>query len=52
MPIFVRLGSNVELGDLQKEWSESLAAANTRPDLKRLDAGVRGWFQKFQATHH
>ena len=46
MPIFVRVGSNVELGDLNQEWSDAVAAANTRPDLKMLDAGVREWFEK------
>jgi alpha-glucosidase (family GH31 glycosyl hydrolase) len=46
MPIFVRVGSKVELGDLNQEWSEAVAAANTRPDLKRLDAEVKTWFEK------
>jgi hypothetical protein len=45
MPIFVRVGSNVELGDLNREWSEAQAAAATRPDLKALDAGVHDWFE-------
>jgi len=46
MPLFVRVGSNVELGDLNQEWTDAVAAANTRPDLKRLDAEVRAWFEK------
>ena len=46
LPIYVRVGSKVELGDLQKEWTESVAIANTRPDLKSLDAEVRQWFDK------
>jgi len=46
LPIYVRVGSKVELGDLQKEWAESVAIANTRPDLKALDAEVRQWFDK------
>jgi alpha-glucosidase (family GH31 glycosyl hydrolase) len=46
MPIFVRVGSNVELGDLNQEWNDAVAAANTRPDLKALDAEVREWFEK------
>lgn len=46
LPIYVRVGSKVELGDLQKEWAESVAIADTRPDLKALDAEVRGWFEK------
>ena len=44
MPIFIRVGSQVELGDLNREWQEAVAAANTRPDLKALDAGVKAWF--------
>jgi alpha-D-xyloside xylohydrolase len=43
-PIFIRAGSPVDLGDLNAEWNESVLAANTRPDLKRLDAGVRMWY--------
>jgi len=45
MPIFVRVGSNVELGDLNQEWTDAVAAANTRPDLKQLDAEVREWLR-------
>jgi alpha-glucosidase (family GH31 glycosyl hydrolase) len=46
MPVFVRVGSNIELGDLNREWTDAVAAANTRPDLKSLDAEVREWFDK------
>jgi alpha-D-xyloside xylohydrolase len=46
VPIFVRVGSTVELGDLNREWRDAVAAANTRPDLKALDAEVRTWFEK------
>jgi len=51
LPIFVRVGSKVELGDLNREWSDALVAASTRPDLKALDAGVREWFDRFQSSH-
>jgi len=51
LPIFVRVGSKVELGDLNREWRDALAAANTRPDLKSLDAGVREWFDRSQSSH-
>ncbi len=44
LPIFVRDGSQIELGDLNKEWDDAVAAANTRPDLKKLDAEVKAWF--------
>jgi len=31
---------------LNQEWADAVAAANTRPDLKQLDAEVREWFEK------
>ena len=46
LPLFVRVGSKVDLGDLQKEWTESVAIANTHPDLKALDAEVHNWFEQ------
>ena len=46
LPMFVREGSKIDLGDLQKEWTDSVAIANTRPDLKALDAEVRQWFEQ------
>ena len=46
IPIFIRAGSKVQLGDLNKEWAESVAIAATRPDLKKLDAEVKAWFDK------
>jgi alpha-D-xyloside xylohydrolase len=48
VPVFVRVGSKVELGDLNREWRDAVAAANTRPDLKALDAEVKAWFEKNQ----
>jgi alpha-D-xyloside xylohydrolase len=44
LPIFVRVGAKIDLGDLNREWKEAQAAAATRPDLKALDASVRDWF--------
>ncbi len=49
LPIFVRAGSKVDLGDLNREWREAQTAAATRPDLKALDAGVREWFGRYQS---
>lgn len=44
IPLFVREGSGVDLGDLNREYEEAQAAAKRRPDLKALDAGVAAWF--------
>jgi alpha-D-xyloside xylohydrolase len=46
IPLFVRDGSALELGDLNREWEESLAIANLRPDLEKLDADVKAWYEK------
>jgi len=46
LPIFVRAGAKVDLGDLNQEWAEAVAVANTRPDLKQLDAEVKAWFEE------
>jgi alpha-D-xyloside xylohydrolase len=51
IPIFVRVGSKLDLGDLNREWSEARDAAATRPDLKALDADVREWFERFKQAH-
>jgi alpha-glucosidase (family GH31 glycosyl hydrolase) len=49
VPLFVRVGSKIDLGDLKKEWADAVAVANTRPDLKALDAEVREWFEQAQS---
>jgi alpha-D-xyloside xylohydrolase len=46
IPLFVRVGSKLELGDLNKEYDESKAIADKKPDLKPLDAEVKAWFEK------
>jgi alpha-D-xyloside xylohydrolase len=46
MPIFVREGSGIKLGDLNREWRESVEIASHKPDLMQLDAGVVAWFQQ------
>ncbi|MGN6554691.1 MAG: glycoside hydrolase family 31 protein, partial [Verrucomicrobiota bacterium] len=46
IPIFIRAGSKVKLGDLNQQWTESVAIANTRPDLKKLDAELKAWFDQ------
>jgi alpha-D-xyloside xylohydrolase len=46
LPIFVRVGSGLKLGDLNQEWEQSVAVAQTRPDLAKLDAGVKTWYEQ------
>lgn len=46
IPLYVRGGSQLELGDLHREWRESVEAAHNRPDLKALDADAKDWFEK------
>jgi alpha-D-xyloside xylohydrolase len=51
IPLFVRVGSSVDFGDLNREYQESLAIAQKKPDLKKLDAEVAQWFaRKKQGT--
>jgi hypothetical protein len=54
IPIFIREGSQLDLGDLNKEWQDAQAAAHRRPDLKALDAQVKAWFddEPHQASAH
>jgi alpha-glucosidase (family GH31 glycosyl hydrolase) len=46
IPLFVRVGSKVELGDLSREWQDAVAVAHARPDLKSLDAEMKQWFDQ------
>ena len=46
LPLFVRVGSKLDLGDLNKEWKESLEIAAKHPDLKALDAELKAWWDK------
>lgn len=46
IPIFVRVGSKVDLGDLNKEWKESWDNAQKRPDLATLEKEAKDWFAK------
>jgi alpha-D-xyloside xylohydrolase len=41
IPLFVREGSGLDLGDLNREYDEAMAAAKQRPDLKALDAALK-----------
>ncbi len=44
LPLFVREGSPLDLGDLAREWEESRMIAQSRPDLASLEGGVNEWF--------
>jgi hypothetical protein len=45
IPLFIRVGSGLELGDLNLEYREALAIARKKPDLARLDAELKSEFQ-------
>lgn len=45
IPLYIKDGSTLQLGDLNQEWEDAVAAAHQKPDLKMLDAGVRQWFE-------
>lgn len=46
IPLFTRVGSHLELGDLEKEYQEALEVVKNPPDLKRLDEELRTWFEQ------
>jgi len=46
LPLFVRVGSPVNPGELELEWQESQTIARTRPDLAALERRVNDWFAK------
>jgi len=46
IPIFVRVGSKIDVGDLNKEWEESTEIAKKKPDLRALEAEPIDWFAK------
>ena len=50
-PFFTRVGSNLPISDLAAEWTDSVTIAAKAPDLGPLDAGVKAWFEKFQAAN-
>lgn len=43
-PIFVRVGSGVDFGDLNKEYKLAMEAAARKPDMRRLDEVLRSQF--------
>jgi hypothetical protein len=42
--LFIRVGAKLDLGDLNKEWKESVEIAGKKPDLKALDAELKRWW--------
>jgi alpha-D-xyloside xylohydrolase len=46
IPLFIRVGSKVELGDLNQEWKDARAAAERRPDLAALETEVKEWVRE------
>ena len=46
IPIFTRVGSKLDLGDLNNEWKESWSVAQKKPDLSQLETEVKNWFSK------
>ena len=46
IPLFIRAGSKLRLGDLNQQYKASVAIAQKRPDLKPLDAEVKAWFAR------
>ena len=50
LPLFIRVGSKADVGDLNKEWKESVDIANKKPDLKALDAELKTWWDTRKAA--
>ncbi len=46
IPLLIRAGSSLQVGDLEKEWEESVISAGNRPDLKSLDAELKAWWDE------
>ena len=41
IPLFIRVGATLPIGDLNREWQESAEIARKRPDLKALEATIK-----------
>jgi alpha-glucosidase (family GH31 glycosyl hydrolase) len=42
IPLFVRVGATLPIGDLNREWQESVEIARHKPDLRALEA-AQSW---------
>jgi alpha-D-xyloside xylohydrolase len=45
LPLFIREGSSLTFGDLDRQYHEALAIAGKRPDLAALEAEIKAWFE-------
>jgi len=50
IPLFIREGSGVDLGDLEAGWQESVAIAAIKPDLEALESEVVSWFDGYRGS--
>lgn len=50
LPLFIRVGSKIDLGDLNRQYAEAMSIAAKRPNLKALDADVTSWFKKHEQS--
>lgn len=46
IPLFVRVGSSLELGDLNAEWEQAQEIAQNPPDIAALEQSVIDWFEE------
>jgi alpha-glucosidase (family GH31 glycosyl hydrolase) len=46
IPLFVREGASLNLGDLEQEWRDAQTIARAKPDLATLERSVNEWFAK------
>ena len=46
IPIFVRVGSSLDLGDLNQEWRDAERVARERPNLASLETHINTWFAR------
>jgi alpha-D-xyloside xylohydrolase len=46
IPLFIRVGSDVQVGDLNREYKQSKLIVKKRPNLEALEARVKAWFEK------
>jgi len=44
LPLFIKVGSDVNVGNLNSEWQEAQRIAEKRPDLGSLDRDLKAWW--------